>query len=194
MEILEDVLEVEGTITTDLPPPLACPFLVLVSGLPGSGKSTFCRKLREKVPSVIVESDNIRKVLFTSPGYSREESVRLFYVCHEVIRRFLERGIPVIFDATNLEEHHRQKAYHIAHMTGAKLILVEIKAPLDLMKERLTRRSQGMDGEDNSTADVKVLCRMKGRWEEISEPHFVCDTSRDMDPVIRKIQREIRKG
>ena len=193
MKAWEDVLEVEGTIT-DLPTPLAHPFLVLVSGLPGSGKSTFCRKFKEKIPSVVVESDSIRKILFTSPCYSQEESAHLFYVCHEVIRRFLRKSIPVVFDATNLEEHHRQKAYHIAHMMGARLVLVEVRAPLDLMKERLLERSQGVDGQDNSTADVKVLCRMKNRLEGIPQPHFVCDTSRDIDPVIAKIQRKIGKG
>ena len=189
----EDVLEAEGVIK-DLPSPWAHPFLVMVSGLPGSGKSTFCRKLKEKVPSAIVESDSIRKALFASPSYGQEESVYLFYVCHEVIRRLLKRGMPVIFDATNLEEHHRQKVYHVAHTTGAKLILVEVKAPLDLIERRLLGRPQDADSEDHSEADIKVLSRMKNRLEDIPRTHFVCDTSKDIDPVIAKILRDIKKG
>ena len=57
-----------------LPEPAAEPALVAVSGLPGTGKSYFCGKLAERLPLAVLESDSLRKVLFSPPAYSATES------------------------------------------------------------------------------------------------------------------------
>ena len=53
-----------------LPEAVANPGFVVVSGLPGTGKTFFCHKLAEKQPFCILESDAMRKALFPSPDYS----------------------------------------------------------------------------------------------------------------------------
>ena len=55
-----------------LPESMVTPAFVVVSGLPGTGKSFFCRKLAEKSPFCILESDAMRKALFALPNYSAE--------------------------------------------------------------------------------------------------------------------------
>ena len=103
-----------------LPQPQVEPPLVIVSGLPGTGKSFFCRKLAERLPFLILPSDTLRKVLFPSPVYNEDENRRLFPACHTLVEELLGEGIPVIFDATNLLERHREYLYHAADKTGAK--------------------------------------------------------------------------
>jgi hypothetical protein len=56
-----------------LPEPVVRPVFIVVSGLPGTGKSYFCRRLAERTPLIILESDAMRKALFPSPVYSTEE-------------------------------------------------------------------------------------------------------------------------
>jgi len=89
-----------------LPPPQIKPPFVIVSGLPGSGKSFFCRRLAERSPFLILSSDALRKVLFPNPQYSESENKQLFPACHALIEELLKKGIGVIFDATNLVERH----------------------------------------------------------------------------------------
>src|SRR4030042_1065630 len=96
-----------------LPEAVVNPAFVIVSGLPGTGKSFFCGRLAEKVPLLIIESDAMRKVLFPSSSYSGEESARLFAALHSLIEELLNGGISIILDATNLIEHHRERLYHI---------------------------------------------------------------------------------
>ena len=91
----------------DLPPPMAQPVLVMVSGLPGSGKSYFSRLLAREVPLAVLESDYLRQVLFPRPTYSADESARLFSAIHGLVQRLLQMGIPVLLDATNLVEANR---------------------------------------------------------------------------------------
>ena len=174
-----------------LPEPVARPMLVVVSGLPGTGKSCFCRQLAERLPSVILESDALRKTIFPSPSYSLEESARLFKAIRFLIERLVKRGISVIMDATNLTERYREYFYSIADRLGVKLVLVRVEAPPSLVKERLEARLS--NAEESSDAVWGVYQKMKGSVEKISRKHYVADTSRDITPVLDKIMKEARR-
>ena len=175
----------------ELPEPVVAPFLIVVSGLPGTGKTYFCRQLARRLPAVILESDYLRRLLFTVPGYSASESARLFRACPLLIERLLKRGVPVIFDATNLSEHYRERLYRITGRLGVRLVLVRVEAPPELVYQRLRAR-QG-SGETNSDADWAVYRRMKPQVQRIHRRHYAVDTSRDITPVINKIVREINR-
>ena len=54
------------------------PILVLLSGLPGTGKSYFAKELSRRLPFVIVGSDRMRKALAPNPIYDRREHARVF--------------------------------------------------------------------------------------------------------------------
>ena len=175
------------------PEPIVAPAFVVVSGLPGTGKSFFCSKLAEEDAFCILESDALRKTLFPSPDYSAEESNRLFLACHRLIEDLLNRGMPVIFDATNLSEYNREQLYRISDRAGAKIILVRIEAPAELVHERLQIRKSTPDHDNKSDADWAVYKKMKPAVDLIKRNHFVVDTSRDIHPVIKKIIREIHR-
>lgn len=116
---------------------------VVISGLPGTGKSFFSRKLAERMPVLVVESDEIRKALFPNHDYSEVESSRLFRALHSLLEKPLKEGISVILDATNLVEFYRERLYHISDKTDVKLILTQITAPEEVVYERLKRRVSG---------------------------------------------------
>ncbi len=175
----------------ELPEPEARPAFIAVSGLPGTGKSYFCSKLAERLPFVILASDALRKVLFPSPTYSLEESSRLFQACHRLIEGLLKRGVPVVLDATNLSERYREHLYSIADRLDAKLILVRVQAPTQVVHERLKARVENSEG--NSDADWQVYQKMQSRVQTIRRNHYVVDTSRDITPALDKIVREAKR-
>jgi predicted kinase len=177
-----------------LPEPVARPAFVVVSGLPGTGKSYFCRRLAERIPLIILESDRLRKTLFPSPVYSAEESARLFQAIHQLVERLLKKGIPVVLDATNLSERSRERLYHIADQLKARLILVRVEAPSEVVRERLKNRTEGVASqEDHSEADWAVFKKMQISVEKIGRNHYAVDTSRDIAPILDKIIREINR-
>ena len=191
-EITADARKLREALSI-LPEPVVRATLVLVSGLPGTGKSHFSRRLAEKLPSAIVESDALRRKLFQDPTYSVQESQRLFSACHALIEGLLSQGISVILDATNLAEHHREPLYRIAGRVGAKLIVVQVEAPGELVRHRLKLRAEGIDPLDKSDAGWDVYQKMKTRTERIRRNYFSVDTSRDITPVVDKIVREARR-
>ena len=175
-----------------LPEPVVKPTLIVVSGLPGTGKSYFCSKLAERLLFIILESDALRKILFPSPTYSLQESSRLFRAIHHLIEELLKKGMPLILDATNLSERNRERLYNIADRLNAKLILVRVEASPDVVYERLKARSEGMP-QGNSDADWAVFQRMKHTVQKIRRNHYAVDTSRDITPVLDKIVREVNR-
>jgi hypothetical protein len=191
-QVLSDVQKLREMLSP-LPEATAQPFFIVVSGLPGTGKSYFSRKLVERLPCIMVESDALRKVLFPSPCYSAEENQRLFQTLHFLIEELLGKGVPVLMDATNLIEHHRERLYRIADHLGLKLIIVRVEAPAELVRERLQGRAGDADVQDNSDAGWGVYQRMKPKVQKIRRQHFAVDTSRDISPVLDKIIRELKR-
>mgnify|MGYP001110052693 CR=1 FL=1 len=175
-----------------LPEPVLRLTLIVLSGLPGTGKTYFCQKLVARLPFVVLESDALRKTLFPTPTYAAEESTRLFQAVHHLIEDLLRKGIPIILDATNLSERHRERLYNIAERLNAKLILVRLKAPPEVVHERLKARAAGKD-KTLSDADWEVFQRMQPTMERIRRQHFAVDTSRDITPVLDKIVREVNR-
>jgi predicted kinase len=176
-----------------LPEPGVQPAFIIVSGLPGTGKSYFCRKLAERLPFLILESDALRKSLFPAPTYSATESAHLFRTIHYLIEELLRKGIPLILDATNLSEGHRERLYNIAERLKVKLIVVRVEAPPDLVRGRLEARAEQKDTADKSDADWKVYRTMKLTAQKIRRNHYVVNTSRDITPVLDKIVREVKR-
>jgi predicted kinase len=175
----------------ELPEPVAEPTFIAVSGLPGTGKSYFCHRLAQVLPLVILESDALRKELFPQPGYSPEESARLFRALHFLIERLLKKGISLVLDATNLSERFRERLYSIADRLGVKLILVRVEAPPQVVYERLKVRQR--EGQSKSDADWTVYQKMKATAEKMHHNHYAVDTSRDITPVVEKVVREARR-
>ncbi len=176
-----------------LPDPVVKPAFIVVSGLPGTGKSYFGSKLAERLPFIILESDALRKTLFSSPTYSSPESSQLFQAIHHLIEALLRRGIPLILDATNLSEQYRERLYNIADRLNVKLILVRVEAPPDVVYERLKARSEGMNSKSASDADWTVFQKMQSTVQKIRRNHYAADTSRDITPVLDKIVREVNR-
>lgn len=191
-QVIADARRLAGSFSP-LPQAEAQPAIIVVSGLPGTGKSYFCRRLAERLPFLILESDALRKQLFPVPTYSASESAHLFRTIYYLIEELIKKGIPVILDATNLSERHRERIYNIAERLSARLILVRVEAPPELVQKRLKSRMEKSKKEDNSDADWTVYQKMQTTVQKINRNHFTVDTSRDITPSLDKIVREINR-
>jgi hypothetical protein len=169
--------------------PASPPSLVLLCGLPGAGKSHFQRALRLQTGAVALESDALRKLLVGAPTYSGEENGRLFRAIRSATRRLLAGGYSVIIDATNLTERERRPFYRIAERLGARLYVVRVTAPDDIVYARLDRRLAGDRGADNSDAGREVYERMREAWRDIPRSHLVVDSSADIGPAVQALAK-----
>ncbi len=195
-DIRAAIAAVKSTLTIPTPA-TGQPTLVMLCGLPGTGKSTLARRLAHRLPAVVVESDRVRRTLFNPPTYTAEESRWVHMVCHILIGWYLRHYYHVVYDATNLYERHRGLVYRLAARSGARLVVVEVTASDEVVRERLAPRRRGervaRDPEDYSEANWDVYLRMRRRAEPIQHDHITLDTSDgDIEGAVGQVLEAVR--
>ena len=168
------------------------PFLVILSGLPGTGKSYFANKLTSHINSVIVGSDRTRKLLVSKPIYSKSEHARIFAVCHGLIEGFLSQGYVTIFEATNLTAKSRLPLQRIAKNLDVPSLCLVFTAPEELIKRRLLDRTSSLDKSSYSDANWEIYSKLKP-WQEAPKANYWnIDSSQDISPALDKLRAIIK--
>ena len=167
------------------------PYLMLFSGLPGTGKSHFARSLVARVPMMVLESDHLRKTLVAEPAYTPDEHAMVFSAAHLLIEEFLQRGWRVLFEATNLTENFRQPVYDIAERTASPITIVRFTAPPGVVRKRLEGRIARLDPQDNSDAGWEVYCKMRPYEQPIPRAHITVDSSVPTDWALEQVVRRV---
>ena len=173
-----------GTNHSDIQQP---PTLLVLCGLPGTGKTYFAREVTKQVPFCVFESDRIRKTLIPEPKYTASEHARIFNVCHFLIEEYLRQGQNILFDATNLTERFRLPLREISQRQDAQLVMVHITAPRDTVRKRLQERELGLHTGEFSDAGWPVYSRMAPHEQPIEGEHLSADTSKDISPIIENV-------
>jgi adenylylsulfate kinase len=112
-------------------------FALWLTGIPASGKSSITRELVKQlharhVSVVVLESDEMRKILTPAPTYSDEERSQ-FYRALVLIGALIARnGINVIFDATANKRAYRDQA----RQTINKFVEAYVICPQDICIQR----------------------------------------------------------
>ncbi|MEX5634233.1 AAA family ATPase [Parafrankia sp. FMc2] len=153
--------------------------LVLVGGLPGTGKSTLASGLVAAQDEwALLRSDVVRKELAglaphvavdVAPGtgiYNAESTERSYAELVTRARRALERGQSVVLDASWSSRRFRELAAEAAKETGADLTQVRCVAPTRIAVARIASRRAGQacgTGADASDATGAVYASMAHR-------------------------------
>ncbi|MEW6323861.1 MAG: AAA family ATPase [Nitrospirota bacterium] len=160
------------------------PYMVIMRGVSGSGKTVLSQRLVEACGAVRVRSDVERKRLFGLAPLARSGAAlaRRLY-SGAVSRRTYERlaglaglilraGYPVIVDATFLWRSGRDEMRRVAEQQGAPWVILDLHAPAPVLRERVLRREA--ERHDASEAGLAVLERQLAADEPLSEaerPH-----------------------
>ena len=165
------------------------PSLVILCGLPGTGKSHFARELAHRAPFVWLSSDRTRKLLVDIPSYSRREHRRVFSAMHVLTKGYLRDGYSVVFDATNLNENVRRPLYESADEAGVEPLIIRFTAPSELVRSRLSDRAEGIGEASQSDATWDIYSRMAVADQPVPRPHLLVSGPEDTEAVLLETLR-----
>lgn len=160
------------------------PGLVILSGLPGSGKTTLAAALVERLGALHLESDAIRRDLAAKPTYAPAEHAAVFERLERRAGAALLDGRHVIADATNLDGRDRRRFVRLAVKVDAVLVPVRLTAPEATLRMRLERPREGF-----SQAGVDVYEAMRGRARPFALPAIVVDSRFSFDGAVDLVCR-----
>lgn len=163
--------------------------LVVVGGLPGTGKSTLARGLEDRLGAVLLRSDDVRRrmpegALGAAGGRYSPESVHAVYVrMLQDAEELLGLGHHVILDATWNDEAERRMAREVAAATASDLTELRCVAPATVGVDRIRHRLAA--GRDPSEATPEVAAAMAARFAPWPEAHEV-DTVGPLGAALRE--------
>lgn len=162
--------------------------LVLISGLPATGKSTVARMIAREINARVLRTDEIRKAIIKKPEYSEREKDIVYSAMLLIADELLKNNINVVLDATFYKKELRERAKKIAKRNKKKFLIVETVCNEKVVKERMRKRKKNL--KSVSDADFDVYKKIKKEFEEIEEEHVVVDTYYLSKREIRKMLRE----
>ncbi|XRO76224.1 L-seryl-tRNA(Sec) kinase [Methanocaldococcus sp. 10A] len=162
--------------------------LIILTGLPGAGKSTFSKNLakilsKNNIDVIILGSDLIRE---SFPIWKKKYEEFIRKETYRLINSALKHYW-VIVDDTNYYNSMRRDLINIAKKYNKNYAIIYLKAPLDVLIKRNIERGEKIPNE--------VIKKMYEKYDEPGkkyrwdEPFLIIDTTKDInfDEISKKL-------
>jgi uncharacterized protein len=162
--------------------------LVLIGGLPGTGKSTLAEGIQAQTGWAVLSSDLLRKRMagldpfenaaaaFGAGLYRAEVSAVVYTELLKEAEALLRQGYSVVLDASWLRRCWRDAAADLAQRTSADLIGIRCRAPRSVANQRMIRRRGRPGLSDATPAIAEAMADTAEPWYEAA----MVDTSGDV--------------
>ena len=146
--------------------------VVIVFGLPGTGKSFFAARLADQINADYINSDRLRMEMFPHRTYSDKEKGMVYKAMLERAKTADNNHKNVVLDATFYKNDLR-KMIREEIGTESPIFFIEVTATEELVRERLQKK------RPYSEADFEVYRLIERQWEVINEPHLTLNSADD---------------
>ena len=154
------------------------PFLILMHGVSGSGKSTVAAQVAEHFSAIRLRSDVERKRLFGLLPDISSDSIEEDIYCADATRKTFEHlaeasgsiidsGSPCVVDATFLDSSVRKIFIEQAEELEVPVLILSCSASQQCMINRL--RHRGQNESDASEADIEIMHQQLNQLEPFSK-------------------------
>ena len=164
--------------------------IVLLAGLPGTGKSTLAHALAERLHGVILSKDSIRHALFAPPDveYSTAQDDFVLQIMLEtavwIVRKDPARVI--LLDGRTFSRRYQvDLVLNAAQELHQPWRILECVCSDETARSRLETQSVAGD-HPAGNRNFNLYLEVKARFEPITLPKTVIDTDRPLDDCLQK--------
>lgn len=152
--------------------------IVMMAGLPGTGKSTLSRALAAELGGIVLNKDLLRADLFPQGfvEYSTEQDDFVQELMQRTAEFLLARhpGLVVFFDGRTFSRTYQiENVIKMAERLGIPWRIIECVCP----EEVALRRIEGAKRHPAKNRTVELYWRVRDQFEEIKLAKLVVDTS-----------------
>jgi predicted kinase len=146
--------------------------LIIVCGLPGSGKTIVAKKIAENIGGVLLRTDAIRKEIYKDPKYTEDEINSVYDEMFKRAEDLATQNKDVILEAVFYSSKHREKVKQIAGRVNTGFKIIKVNCDESILEDRINARSG-----DESDADFKIYLAYKKKFEPIDGDYSEIDNS-----------------
>lgn len=156
------------------------PKLVIVLGLPGSGKSYFAKRLAAKLNAEYINSDQLRKKINMSGKYTLKDKTFVYLEMEKLAERHILSNRLVVVDATFYLRKLRDRFISLSQRLFCPYYMIQIVTDEELAVKRVSKP------REDSEADYAVYQLLKKEYESIDSPHLtICSTG---DNIVQMLE------
>ena len=166
--------------------------LVLMAGLPGTGKSTIARAVAARTDAYVLDKDAIRASLFPAKliEYTREQDDFVLRVMLKVAGWILKRDpqrIVVLDGRPFAKRYQLEIVINFADWIKTPWRIVECACS----EETARRRLETAHDHPATDRDFELYRRLKSEWEEITFSKLSVDTEQPVEECVRAVVRHL---
>ncbi len=145
--------------------------IIIVMGLPGTGKTYFAERLAADIQAQHISSDKTRNLLKKRGAYMPEDKDQVYTEMLVQAEGALKNGKHVIMDATYSQKAYRNEVMALGQRLDAPVHFIQLTADEATVKERTSQE------REESEADFKVYQIIKQSFEPLEMPHLILDST-----------------
>jgi len=172
--------------------------LIVMAGLPGTGKSAIARAVAQALPAVILDKDPIRAALFppTLLEYSTQQDDFCMGIMLQVADYILRQAPTrvVILDGRTFSRRYQVEAVaELAARLGQPLAIIESVCADATAQQRLEQDvAQGVHLAGNR--NFALYLAIKARFEPIARPKLIVDTDQTLAECVALSVAYLKQG
>jgi len=143
------------------------PKLIVLMGLPGSGKSYVSNYLHEKYEFTVLSGENITFAIFNKVDCTGAEYSLAYDILRKLATKLISQGRSVVIDGTNLKYIFRQQIYDEVNCSSTTLLYLKIDDKTAL--NRISHR--GVDFNDSKNIKSQITPESFDKFKnQLEEP------------------------